>query len=34
MAHASPFYTLMFQELSNDIENSSIQEVLTLAIVL
>jgi hypothetical protein len=33
MSHASPFYTYMFQELFNDIRNSSIQWVLTLVIV-
>jgi hypothetical protein len=34
MGHASPFQTFMFQELSNDVRNISIQWVLTLTIAL
>jgi hypothetical protein len=34
MGHASPFWTFTFQELFNDIRNSLIQWVLTLAIIL
>ncbi len=32
MGHTNPFWTFKFQEISNDIRNSSIQWVLTLAI--
>jgi hypothetical protein len=34
MGHVSPFQTFMFQELSNDIKNASIQWILIPAIAL